>query len=72
MTIIPDNKQNRLLAADYLRLGKVVAYPTDTVYGIGCNPYNVNSVKKIYEIKSRAKVKILEVFIHKALLMTLK
>ena len=41
--------------------GGVAVFPTDTVYGIGCNPYNVNSVKKIYEIKSRAEVKSLPV-----------
>ena len=41
--------------------GGVAVFPTDTVYGIGCNPYNVNSVKKIYEIKSRDKIKSLPV-----------
>ncbi|HJJ23371.1 MAG TPA: L-threonylcarbamoyladenylate synthase [Nitrosopumilus sp.] len=33
--------------------GGIAVFPTDTVYGIGCNPYNKDSVKKIYEIKSR-------------------
>ena len=41
--------------------GGIAVFPTDTVYGIGCNPYNVNSIKKIYEIKSRAEVKSLPV-----------
>ena len=41
--------------------GGVAVFPTDTVYGIGCNPYNVNSVNKIYEIKSRDKIKSLPV-----------
>jgi L-threonylcarbamoyladenylate synthase len=41
--------------------GGIAVFPTDTVYGIGCNPYNVNSVKKIYEIKSRTKIKSLPV-----------
>ena len=41
--------------------GGIVIFPTDTVYGIGCNPYNVNSVKKIYEIKSRDEIKSLPV-----------
>ncbi len=41
--------------------GGIVVFPTDTVYGIGCNPYNENSVKKIYEIKSRTKLKSLPV-----------
>ena len=33
--------------------GGVVVFPTDTVYGIGCNPYNKESAKKVYELKSR-------------------
>ncbi|MGY5141983.1 MAG: L-threonylcarbamoyladenylate synthase [Nitrosopumilus sp.] len=33
--------------------GGIIIFPTDTVYGVGCNPYLKNSVKKIYEIKSR-------------------
>jgi len=41
--------------------GGIVIFPTDTVYGIGCNPYNVNAVEKIYEIKSREKIKPLPV-----------
>jgi len=41
--------------------GGIVIFPTDTVYGIGCNPYNENSVKKIYEIKSRIELKSLPV-----------
>ena len=41
--------------------GGIVIFPTDTVYGIGCNPYNENSVKKIYEIKSRTELKSLPV-----------
>ena len=44
-----------------IKKGGVVVFPTDTVYGIGCNPYNVNSVNKIYEIKSRDKIKSLPV-----------
>ena len=41
--------------------GGIVVFPTDTVYGIGCNPYNENSVRKIYEIKSRIELKSLPV-----------
>jgi len=33
--------------------GGIIIFPTDTVYGIGCNPFNEKAVKKIYEIKSR-------------------
>jgi L-threonylcarbamoyladenylate synthase len=41
--------------------GGIAIFPTDTVYGLGCNPYNSSAVKKIYEIKSREKIKSLPV-----------
>ena len=41
--------------------GGIIVFPTDTVYGIGCDPYNENAIKKIYEIKSRDKIKSLPV-----------
>ena len=34
--------------------GGIIVYPTDTVYGIGCNPFNKNSISKIYDIKKRS------------------
>ncbi|MCV0431740.1 L-threonylcarbamoyladenylate synthase [Nitrosopumilus sp.] len=40
-------------ASQIIKRGGIIVYPTDTVYGIGCNPYNIEAVKKIYEIKSR-------------------
>jgi len=40
-------------AAQIINQGGIAIFPTDTVYGIGCNPYNMDSVRKIYEIKSR-------------------
>ena len=33
--------------------GETIAFPTDTVYGIGCDPFNKNSLTKIYELKKR-------------------
>ena len=47
-----------------IKNGGIVVFPTDTVYGIGCNPYNVNAVEKIYEIKSRDKIKSLPVLVY--------
>ena len=44
-----------------IKNGGIVIFPTDTVYGMGCNPYNVNAVEKIYEVKSREKRKSLPV-----------
>ena len=47
--------------AQIIEKGGIVIFPTDTVYGIGCNPYNENAVKKIYKIKSRTELKSLPV-----------
>ena len=33
--------------------GGIVSYPTDTVYGLGCNPYMPDSVEKIFKLKIR-------------------
>ena len=33
--------------------GGIIAFPTDTVYGLGCNPFNSDSTSKIFELKNR-------------------
>ncbi len=33
--------------------GQIIVYPTDTVYGIGCDPFNKDSISKIYDLKKR-------------------
>lgn len=42
-----------LEAANYLRKGEVVAFPTETVYGLGANATDSGAVKKIFEAKGR-------------------
>ena len=42
-------------AAEAVRRGAVIVYPTDTVYGIGCDPYNVKAVRRVIEIKMRER-----------------
>lgn len=40
-------------AVEVLRKGGVILYPTDTVWGIGCDATNAEAVKRVYEIKKR-------------------
>ena len=40
-------------ALEVLRCGGVILYPTDTIWGIGCDSTNENAVRRIYEIKNR-------------------
>lgn len=46
-------------AVEVLRKGGVILYPTDTVWGIGCDATNEEAVKRVYEIKKRADSKAL-------------
>lgn len=49
------------LAVKFLDQGKIICYPTDTVYGIGCRINFLDSIKKIFEIKKRELNKPLSV-----------
>ena len=46
-------------AVEVLRKGGVILYPTDTVWGIGCDATNEEAVKRVYEIKQRDDSKAL-------------
>ncbi len=58
------NKKGIKRASNIINQGGIVVFPTDTVYGIGCNPYNKSSVEKIYKIKSRDNMKSVPVLTH--------
>ena len=49
------------LTAKLIKNGGVVIFPTDTVYGIGCDPYNQNAINRIFAIKKRDKTKQLPI-----------
>jgi L-threonylcarbamoyladenylate synthase len=42
-------------AARLVLAGKLIAYPTDTVYGLGCNPFDVDAVERLVRAKERIK-----------------
>jgi tRNA threonylcarbamoyl adenosine modification protein (Sua5/YciO/YrdC/YwlC family) len=56
-SINPDNPQVRLInrVADILKGGGLIAYPTDTYYGIGCDIMNKRAIEQIYQLKQRNK-----------------
>jgi L-threonylcarbamoyladenylate synthase len=50
-------EQEILKCKELLLQGKILLYPTDTVWGIGCDATNEEAVKRIYEIKQRQESK---------------
>lgn len=52
-----DNTKNLKLAANVIKNGGIVIFPTETVYGIGTNGLDSEAVKKLYEVKNRSLTK---------------
>ena len=50
-------------AVEVLKAGGIILYPTDTIWGIGCDASNSAAIKKIYEIKKRNEAKSLIVLV---------
>lgn len=48
-------------AARIIKDGGVIVIPTDTVYGIACDPFNQQAIDRIYELKQRPRYKALQV-----------
>ena len=65
-TVLLDGTQKEDLAqaAHLLRIGEPVAFPTDTVYGLGANAQDEAAVQKIYHAKGRPSDKPLILLIH--------
>lgn len=59
LRINPQNPQQRLVkqAVDIVKQGGIIAYPTDTHYGIGCDIMNKKAIERIYQLKQRDKKK---------------
>ena len=53
------NPQQRLITkvVEVIKRGGIIAYPTDTYYGIGCDIMNKKAIEKIYLLKQRDKIK---------------
>ena len=54
-TLLIDSSDDKAVkdAAEHLRNGEVIGFPTETVYGLGCDARNGEAVKKVFEAKGR-------------------
>ncbi|MDR2293486.1 MAG: threonylcarbamoyl-AMP synthase [Prevotellaceae bacterium] len=59
-------KNEILKAVDVLKNGGIILYPTDTVWGIGCDATNAGAVEKIYKLKHRSDSKSMLVLVDSA------
>jgi len=61
LEINPENPEPRKVqkAVDALKAGEIIAYPTDTVYGIGCDLFNKKALDRLYQIKGLPRTRLL-------------
>jgi len=59
VSINPRNPQGRLIerVVEVLGRGGLIGYPTDTIYGIGCDLFNREAIEKIYRLKKHDPTK---------------
>ena len=62
--VLPINDPKALLLSqEYVQAGKLIVFPTDTLYGLACDPTNPAALRDIYAAKSRSTLKALPVLI---------
>ena len=62
--IVPCDQNGISLAATTIKNGGLVVFPTDTVYGLGCDPRNVKAIEAIFRIKKRNESKQLPILVY--------
>ena len=55
MTVLKATKDNIKVAAKIIKKGGIVAFPTETVYGLGCAPLNIQAVQRLLTVKGDRK-----------------
>ncbi|MCX8175646.1 MAG: L-threonylcarbamoyladenylate synthase [Candidatus Bathyarchaeota archaeon] len=61
--IVPLNDENLKLAASIVKKNGVIVYPTETVYGLGANPFSRDAVKKVFDVKKRKEDKPIPIIV---------
>lgn len=54
-SILTATSANILAASRKVKDGGLIVYPTDTVYGLGCDPFNPDAIKRVFDVKSERK-----------------
>jgi len=55
MQVLRATEKNIAVASEIVRNGGLVVYPTETVYGLGCDPFNIQAVKRVFQVKGDRK-----------------
>jgi len=55
MRILKATRDNISIASQIVKKGGLVVYPTDTVYGLGCDPFNAVAVKRVFRVKGERR-----------------
>lgn len=63
MKLTEDFKTELQKAVEVLKNGGIILYPTDTVWGIGCDATNADAVEKVYQLKQRSEAKSMIVLV---------
>src|SRR5271170_2967277 len=50
-------------AAGFIRRGRVIAIPTDTVYGLSADPFNLAAIERVFRVKGRPETQALPIFV---------
>jgi len=63
LIINEENFEAASVASDFLRDGKIISFPTDTVYGLAVDASNIKAVDALYQLKNRDHKKPIAIFV---------
>src|SRR3954447_24119368 len=63
MAIVRETMDSWNVSFAAIRAGHLIAFATDTVYGVACDPFNVEVIEKLYQAKARDRLKAIPVLI---------
>ena len=61
MPVLKATVDNIRKASKIVKNGGLIIYPTDTVYGLGCDPFNVRAIERVFKVKGERKDKPLPI-----------